>query len=93
LPFRLRPAKGACPSRQGQAAALSFKHGSVLYTLNTVETLRDKIRQGEQVRRHLLVRRSKGTANKGLTTEDINLSHCECLLLDLFTEMFNINKD
>jgi hypothetical protein len=65
----------------------------VLYTLNTVEMLRDKIRQGEQVRRHLLVRRSKGTANKGLMTEDILLPHCECLLLDLFTEMLHINKE
>lgn len=74
-------------------SVINFKNGSVIYTLNTVETLRDKIRQGEQVRRHLLVRRSKGTANKGLTTEDINLPHCECLLLDLFTELFHINKD
>lgn len=74
-------------------SSINFKNGSVLYTLNTVETLRDKIRQGEQVRRHLLKRRSKGIANKGLTTEDILLPHCECLLLDLFTELFHINKD
>lgn len=74
-------------------SSINFKNGSVLYTLNTVETLRDKIRQGEQVRRHLLKRRSKGIANKGLTTEDILLPHCECLLLDLFTEMLHINKE
>lgn len=72
-------------------SSINFKNGSVLYTLNTVETLRDKIRQGEQVRRHLLKRRSKGIANKGLTSEDILLPHCECLLLDLFTELLHIN--
>jgi len=74
-------------------SVINFKNGSMLYTLNTVETLRDKIRQGDQVRRHLLKRRSKGITNKGLTIEDIILPHCECLLLDLFMELFHLNKD
>jgi hypothetical protein len=74
-------------------SVINFKNGSVLYTLNTVETLRDKIRQGDQVRRHLLKRRGSTVANKGLTVEDIILPHCECLLLDLFTELLHINKD
>jgi len=74
-------------------SSINFRNGSVLHTLNTVETLRDKIRQGEQVRRHLLERRSKIIANKGLMMEDIILPNCNCLLLDIFTELFHINKD
>jgi len=64
----------------------------VLYTRNAVETLCDKIRQGVQARRYPLKERSKGVANKGLTTENIQQPHCECLLLDLFAELSNINK-
>jgi hypothetical protein len=55
--------------------------------------LRDKIRQGDQVRRRLLKRRNTNIANKGLTVEDIILPHCKCLLLDLFMKLFHINKD
>jgi hypothetical protein len=74
-------------------SVINFKNGPVLHTLNTVETLCDKIRQGDQVRRHLLKRRGSTVANKGLTVEDIILPHCECMLLDLFTELLHINKD
>jgi hypothetical protein len=74
-------------------SVINFRDGKQLQTLNTAETLRDKIRQGDQVRRHMLERRSKHATNKGLAVEDVVLPNCDCLLLDLFTELFHISKD
>ncbi len=81
---------GDCRS-QGSNNYLStifFKSGAALNTLNAVDTLRDKLRQGEAARAYLLKRRSGTTATLGLQIDDIALPDCDCLLLNLFRRTF-----
>lgn len=74
---------------------IQFKCGLQLKTLNTPETLRDRLRQGEVVRKDFLQRRSRGTAFAGLSRQALleQLPNCECILKDLFIEMFGLRQD
>lgn len=76
-----------CEAAEPGGAALSVivcRSGYQVETLNTVETLRDKIRQAEQVRHDFIkLRASQGPAYAGLSAQDINFPKCDCLLLDM----------
>jgi len=76
-------------------SSIQFKTGYELNTLNTAETLRDKIRQGEQVRHHYIKRRGQGPGYAGLSRADIEgcLPNCNCLLIDFFRRLLLNNDD
>ena len=76
-------------------SSIQFKTGYELYTLNTTETLRDKIRQGEQVRHHYIKRRGQGPGFAGLSRADLVdcMPNCDCLLLDMFRSMLHLKGD
>ena len=72
-----------------------FKTGYELFTLNTPEALRDKIRQGEQVRHHYIKRRGLGPDFAGLTRADLVdcMPNCDCLMFDMFRTMLFFKGD
>ncbi len=74
---------------------IQFKNDYILDTLNTAETLRDKIRQGDQVRHHYIKRRGQGPGYAGLSKADLSgcMPNCDCLLLDMFRSMLHIKSD
>ena len=76
-------------------STIQFKTGYELDTLNTTETLRDKIRQGEQVRHHYIKRRGQGPGFAGLSKADLAgcMPNCDCLLLDMFRLMLHLKSD
>ena len=76
-------------------ASIQFKTGYELFTLNTTETLRDKIRQGEQVRHHYIKRRGQGPGFAGLSRADLVdcMPNCDCLLLDVFRFIVRLKDD
>lgn len=76
-------------------STIHSKPGYEIYTMHTSETLRDKIRQGEQVRHHYLQRRGPGPEFAGLSKQDIAgcMPNCDCLLLDLFRNMLHLQSD
>jgi len=67
-----------------------FKNGLQLPTLNTPETLRERLRQGEVVRREFLQRRIVAGSIPGLSREELFslLPPCDCVLKDLFVNIF-----
>ena len=76
-------------------SSIQFKTGYELFTLNTAETLRDKIRQGEQVRNHYIRRRGRGPGFAGLSRADLVdcMPNCDCLLLDVFRFMLHLKGE
>ena len=74
---------------------IQFKCGLQLKTLNTPETLRDRLRQGEVVRKDFLQRRSRGIAFAGLSRQALleQLPNCDCVLKDFFIDLFGLKKD
>ena len=73
-------------------SAMVCRNGYKLQTLNTAETLRDKIRKGEQARQHFLQQRCLGPAHAGINISDIKLPNCECLLLDIAKNILKIDE-
>ena len=67
-----------------------FKNGLQLPALNTPETLRERLRQGDRVRREFLQRRIVAGSIPGLSREELFniLPPCECVLKDLFVNIF-----
>jgi hypothetical protein len=74
---------------------IQFKCGLQLKTLNTPETLRDRLRQGEVVRKDFLQRRSRGIAFAGLSRQALleQLPNCDCVLKDIFIDLFGLKQD
>jgi len=72
-----------------------FKTGYELFILNTTEPLRDKIRQGEQVRHHYIKRRGQGPGFAGLSRADLVdcMPNCDWLLLDMFRSILHLKDD
>ncbi len=83
-----------CEEEDPDSEALSVivcRNGYKLKTLNTVETLRDKIRQGEQFRLDFIkLRANQGPAYAGLSARDITFPNCDCILLDIFRSMLHL---
>ena len=86
-----------CDEEDPGSEALSIivcRSGYKLKTLNTAETLRDKIRQGEQVRQDFVkLRANQGPAYAGLSAHDIIFPNCDCILLDMFRSMLHLKDD
>ena len=85
-----------CDEEDPSSEALSLivcRSGYRLKTLNTAETIRDKVRQGEQVRQDFLkLRAQQGPAYVGLNINDIELPNCECILLDICKRLLKIDE-
>ena len=86
-----------CDEDDPNSEALSLivcRSGYKLKTLNTTETLRDKIRQAEQVRLDFVkLRANQGPAYAGLNAQDINFPNCDCILLDMFRSMLHLKGE
>jgi len=84
--FNTEQSLGAAPR-----SLVLFKNGSVIYTLNTLETLQKRICQGRLARREFLSRHANSGLYPGLTHDDfINiLPPCDCILKDLFIRILN----
>ncbi len=67
---------------------VQFQCGLQLKTLNTPETLRERLRQGETVHKDFLQRRNRGTVFTGLSRQALldQLPNCDCVLKDIFVE-------
>lgn len=72
-------------------AQIVFKNGGTLFLLNSVETVRERLRQGEIVRRDFLKLRNRGPGFCGLDKRALleQLPNCECLLKDLFVDLIS----
>ncbi len=85
-----------CEEDEPGSEALSVivcRNGYKLKTLNTAETLRDKIRKGDQVRQHFLkLRCQQGPGYAGLNVNDIALPNCDCILLDICKRLLKIDE-
>jgi hypothetical protein len=81
-----RPPPGQ-PAKKKPAwlSRIRFKGGLELKTLNTLETLQNRLGQGEIVLEDLLRRQRQGVTFTGLTQQAFlkELPHCNCLLKDL----------
>ena len=91
------PAQHPSPPEKESPAWLSrvqFKCGLQLKTLNTPETHRDRLRQGEIVLQDFLKRRSQGAPFAGLSRQALleQLPDCDCVLKDIFIELFGLNN-
>jgi len=71
---------------------VTFKGGRELGTLNTVDKLRQRLRQGEIVRSDYMKRQGQGSSFNGLSRQALleQLPNCNCLLRDLFMERFGL---
>lgn len=97
-----QPASGRYPSPSEKEnpvwlSRVLFKCGLKIKTLNTPETLRDRLRQGDTVLKDFLRRRSqgRGTAFTGLSRQALleQLPNCDCVLKDIFIELFGLKSD
>lgn len=72
-----------------------FKCGLTLKTLNTPETLKERLRQGDAVLKDFLRRRSQGITFAGLSRKALleQLPGCDCLLKDIFIEIFGLKEE
>jgi len=70
-----------------------YSNGFELHALNTTDTLRDKIRQAEQVRHHYGKRRCQGPLHTGMSLQDIRFPNCDCVLLDMFRSILRFNGE
>lgn len=94
-----QPCSGRHPSPSGKEnpvwlSQVLFKCNLKIKTLNTPETLRDRLRQGDAVLKDFLRRRSqgRGTAFTGLSRQALleQLPNCDCVLKDIFIELFGL---
>lgn len=71
---------------------VTFKGGRKLGTLNIVDKLRQRLRQGEIVRADYMKRQGQGSSFNGLSRQALleQLPSCNCLLRDLFMERFGL---
>ena len=69
-----------------------FKGGQELPTLNTPETLRERLRQGEQALQDFLKRRYPLPSQEGLKRERVMeiLPPCDCVLKDLLARLISL---
>lgn len=74
-------------------SVVTFKGGRELGTLNTLDRLRQRLRQGETVRADYLIRQGQGSRFSGLNRRALldQLPNCDCLLRDLFMERFGLD--
>lgn len=89
------PPKGAAEEKAPWLSRVLFKCGLTLKTLNTPETLKERLRQGEAVREDFLRRRSQGITFAGLSRKALleQLPGCDCLLKDIFIEIFGLKEE
>ena len=76
---------------------VKFKCGLQIKTLNTPETLHDRLRQGEAVLQDYHKRQKQGTIFTGLSRQELlgQLPDCNCILKDIFKDIlsFKISKN
>lgn len=94
----LPPPEPRPSTEKGAPAWLSqvrFKCGLRLKTLNTPETLRGRLRQGETVLQDFLRRRNQGTTFVGLDRRTLleQLPNCDCVLKELFVNFLGLKPD
>lgn len=96
-PAKHAPAPPAAAAEENASwlSRILFKCGLTLKTLNTPETLKERLRQGEAVREDFLRRRSQGLTFVGLSRQALleQLPGCDCLLKDIFIEIFGLKPD
>ncbi|MGI5823793.1 MAG: hypothetical protein ACOX6Z_07610 [Dethiobacteria bacterium] len=63
-----------------------FKCGLQIKTLNTLETLHDRLRQGGTVLQHYRRRQKRSTVFTGFNSQELleRLPNCNCFLIDIF---------
>jgi len=78
-------------SPQEALSVVLFKNGFMLQSLNTPETMEERLRQGHQVRREFLRRKQGAAPYMGITVQDILeiLPPCECILKEYFLRKFD----
>jgi hypothetical protein len=72
-----------------------FKCGLQLKTLNTLETMNDRLRQGEIVLQDYHRRQKQGATFTGLSRQVLlgQLPNCSCILKDFFIGIFRLKPD
>ena len=75
----------------GSLSLIIFQNGLQLGTFNTPETLRERLRQGNQVRQEFLRCKISSASYPGLRLEDVLrlLPPCDCALKDFFLRSFH----
>ncbi len=72
-------------------SAIVFQGGRIVESMHGIATLRERARQGEQVREDFLCRNKNAVAERGLDSSELFsvLPDCRCLLKDLFVKFFS----
>ncbi len=76
-------------------STICFKGGLELKALNTAGTLETRLRQGRALLDDLLKKRWQGPGFTGLSRKSLQtqLPNCDCLLRELFMEIFGLEPD
>lgn len=73
---------------------VQFKCGLQVKTLNTPETMRERVRQGKAVLEDYHKRQQKGTPFRGFNSQKLlgELPDCNCFLKDIFKNFLNLRN-